>query len=110
MKRIPLLIATAIILTGCSSLFQIHDKDDYGGYKYGTTNNKGYSSTQHVTQQSHSSTARRPRTGDIVYSLPNRGVKTVTVQGERLYLVDGIYYKPVHSNQGVVYRIVGTTR
>lgn len=129
MKRIPLIIAAVITLTGCTSLFHIQDKDntrvDAYGRPYNQYENNAYYNPasqhvtqqtganlpgQHVTQKGQYNTTRRPVTGDIVTSLPSRGVKTVTVQGEKLYLYNGIYYKPVRTNSGIVYRVVGSQR
>lgn len=53
--------------------------------------------------------ARRPLNGDIVQSLPAKGVKTVKVNGETLYLYNGYYYKPVRTNSGTAYKVVGST-
>ena len=50
---------------------------------------------------------RRPVVGDIVQSLPDRNVKTVTVNGEKLYLYQGIYYKAIRTNSGTAYKVVG---
>ncbi len=74
------------------------------GYPSGHVAQHGAPSSQ---QNTHGNEARRPVTGDMVTSLPDRGVKTVTVGGETLYLHNGTYYKPVRTGSGIAYKVVG---
>ena len=74
------------------------------GYPSGHVAQHGAPSSQ---QNTHGNEARRPVTGNMVTSLPDRGVKTVTVGGETLYLYNGTYYKPVRTGSGIAYKVVG---
>ncbi|MCQ2289076.1 MAG: hypothetical protein MJZ74_08260 [Muribaculaceae bacterium] len=81
-----------------------HNGNQYGGNQY--NGNQHHDRDNH---NGHANEARRPATGTIVTSLPKNGVKEVTVNGEKLLLYNGTYYKAVRTNSGTGYQVVGTT-
>lgn len=99
-----------------------------GNYQYNPANQHvtqqtgGNKPGEHVTQSSNSGKGQYnnnynnrndknnkyvPRVGDIVSSLPKGKVQTVTINGEKLYLINGVYYQLVRTNKGNAYKIVG---
>ena len=50
---------------------------------------------------------RRPNVGSIVKTLPSRNVTSKSVHNEKLYECEGVYYKPVRTNSGTGYQVVG---
>lgn len=61
--------------------------------------NNGYYGNNYNTQQ--------VRVGTIVNSLPSKNVKTATVNGQTLYLYQGVYYQRVRVSNGTAFKVVG---
>lgn len=125
MKKIAFIAMLLVATTSCTSLFNNnlfgtnenrHSNDPYShvtqqagmvnkpGQHVTQTNNKpgynnGYYGNNYNTQQ--------VRVGTIVNSLPSKNVKTATVNGQTLYLYQGVYYQRVRVNNGTAFKVVG---
>lgn len=73
-----------------------HVTQTHNGNNYNTN---GYNNNGTITH--------RPQIGTVVNSLPNKNIRTATVNGETLYIIDGVYYKSVRTTNGNGYKIVG---
>lgn len=86
----------------------------YNSASQHVTQNAGTKPGQHVTQKQNGydgygnyNNTRQPMLGDIVPSLPSKSAKQVIINGETLFLCNGVYYKTVRTSQGTGYKIVG---
>ena len=124
MKKIAIIAMLLMVTTSCNLLMR---NDTTGGLF-----NSNKPSSQHVTQQAGVSnlpgqhvtqTNNKPgynngyygnnyntqqvRVGTIVNSLPSKNVKTATVNGQTLYLYQGVYYQRVRVSNGTAFKVVG---
>lgn len=67
--------------------------------KPGYNNNYGYNNYSYNNHQ--------VKVGTIVNLLPSKNVKTATVNGQTLYLYQGVYYQRVRVNNGTAFKVVG---
>lgn len=109
------LIASLLLMTttSCTSLF---NNNLFGTNENRHSNDRYSHTTQpasgHVTQQTGNTgyygyNNRTVKVGTIVNSLPSKNVKTATVNGQKLYLYNGVYYQSIRTNSGYAYKVVG---
>ena len=71
------------------------------------TNNRGNNYQNNNQSLNNQTPNREPVEGDIVYILPDQ-CKTVTLNGQILYISpDNIYYQQISENNKVLYKVVG---
>lgn len=132
MKKLLVIALIALSMASCKSWFDdLNNNDRNRNYRTDTrvedyrqgTNGQGYYGNdyrggdyrngQGVTDYRQGNNGNYqpgynvPRMGETVTSLGTKNPQRVIVNGETLYVVNGVYYKAVRTASGTVYQVVG---